>query len=184
VNASHCEFAVPGGALCDSFCDGEIDLTGARAQRIQKYLTAWLNYYLHLNPGYYDYLYGSAAEADVTAALTEYTVDTAPDGLTATGGVGGTVLEWELYESPAVAGYDIHRRLPGESYGGSPDAHVGKASAYVDMQVTSGQVYSYTICSTDSAGNPHQLAEEVGVVAQGPPPGGRRYLPLVVRGQP
>ena len=54
----------------------------------------------------------------------------------------------------------------------------------MDMQVTSRQPYSYTIWSSDSAGNPHQLAEEVSVVAQGPAPDGNRYLPLVVRAQP
>jgi len=163
TGASHCDFMDPGQWACSLVCEGTTD--PARTQLVQKYTTAWLNYYLYLNTDYYDYLYGTQADADVTAGHIERQVDTAPRGLTATGAPGAIRLAWELYAHPIVAGYNAYRRLPGERYTGTAHAQVGRTTTYSDTGVLEGQVYSYTLQSRDSAGNLHQAAEEVSAVA-------------------
>ena len=172
VGASHCDFSDPGNSLCDLVC-GATD--AARRILIQKYMTAWLNYYLHLDvdklTGSYEYLYGTAAGADITAGLIEQRVDTAPRGLTATGIVEAVSLRWELYAHPIIAGYNIYRRLPGQSYTDAPHARVGRTGTYSDTGLAGGQVYSYTLQSYDPAGNLHQVSPEVGAVALPGDPG-------------
>ena len=46
VGASHCDFLDPGNSYCPIFCSGT--LSPARTKMSQRYLTAWLNYYLML----------------------------------------------------------------------------------------------------------------------------------------
>lgn len=166
AGVSHCVFADPGNQFCSLVCNGA---TGADKTRLsRKYMTAWFNYYLHFNPAYYTYLYGSGADADFANGLMdERKVNTAPRGLTAISSGGVVTLTWQLYDHPMVAGYNVYRRLPGQSYPGTPYAHLGPVSLYCDTAVTGGQVYSYTVRSYDSASNLHQVAEEVSMVAQG-----------------
>jgi hypothetical protein len=177
ANASHCDFMDPGHFACEWVCDGTTD--PARTRLIQKYMTAWFSYYLHLNTDHYDYLYGTEADTDVAAGLIERQVDTAPRGLTASGSVEAVALAWELYGHPIVAGHNIYRRLPGGSYTEMPYAQVGRTSTYLDVGLLVGQVYSYTLCSRDSAGNPHQLSGEVSAVPAGST--AWVYLPIILR---
>lgn len=179
AGASHCDFMDPGHWACSLVCEGTTD--PARTQLVQKYTTAWLNYYLQLNTDYYDYLYGTEADADVTAGHIERQVATAPRGLTATGASDAIRLAWELYAHPIVAGYNIYRRLPGESYTDAAYAQVGRTGVYSDTGVLEGQVYSYTLRSRDPAGNLHQAADEVSAVvgADGAPMRVVGYLPAV-----
>jgi dienelactone hydrolase len=162
AGASHCDFADPGNPFCGFVC-GASD--PERTRLIQKYMTAWLNYYMYLNTDSYDFLYGTAADADIAAGLIERQVDTAPRGLTAIGIPEGIVLEWEPYEHPIVAGYNVYRRLAGQSYVDNPHAQVGRTRVYSDTGLAGGQVYSYTLCSCDPVGNLHQVSAEVSAVA-------------------
>lgn len=165
VGASHCDFMDPGYAACSFVCEGDTD--PARTQLTQKYTTAWFNYYLHLNAQSYRYLYGSEADADIAAGRIQAQWDTAPRGFTGQGMDGSTSLRWGLYEHPIVAGYNIYRRPPDQSYAPAPDAQAGRVSTYLDDGLAAGQVYFYTVRSRDLEGNEHQAAAEVRVVVQG-----------------
>ena len=179
VGASHCDFMDPGNWACGLVCEGSTSTE--RTDLAQKYMTAWFNYYLHLNTGDYEYLYGTEGDADIAVGLVERQVDTAPRGLTARGLMAAVALEWELYRHPIVAGYNIYRRLPGEAYSETPYAQIGRGSTYTDTAVTSGQVYSYTLRSYDPAGNLHQPCDEVSAVTQVPT--SWHYLPIVLHTQ-
>jgi dienelactone hydrolase len=160
---SHCVFADPGSFFCSFVCGGA---TGVDKTRLsQKYMTAWLNYYLHFNAGYYGYLYGAQADADVANGLVARQAQTAPRGLSAAAATGAINLTWQVYAHPVVAGYNVYRRLPGQSYSETPYAHLGVLGAYADTSLVGGQVYSYTVRSYDAAGNLHQASSEVSAVA-------------------
>jgi dienelactone hydrolase len=178
VGGSHCDFNDPGHSLCGLLC-GAAD--PARMDLSQKYMTAWLNYYLYLDTGSYDDLYGAGANADVENGLIQRQTDTAPRGLTASGIEQAIRLDWTPYAHPIVAGYDLYRRLRGESYAGTPYARLGRTGTYQDTGVVAGQVYSYTVHSRDAAGNLHQAASEVAAAARGDAPGATTYLPLITR---
>jgi hypothetical protein len=137
---------------------------------------------MHLNTDSYETLYGTAADADIAAGLIGRQVDTAPRGLTATGIPEGIVLEWEPYEHPIVAGYNVYRRLAGQSYVDNPHAQVGRIGVYSDTGLVGGQVYSYTLCSYDPVGNLHQVSPEVSAVAlkvETPEPSD--YMPVIAK---
>jgi dienelactone hydrolase len=76
TNASHCVFADPGNSGCDLLCGG--DKGPELTQLSQKYLTAWLNYYLREQPDDYDYIYGAGADSDIFAGTIRRTVSTSP----------------------------------------------------------------------------------------------------------
>jgi hypothetical protein len=179
VGGSHCDFNDPGNRFCGWIC-GSAD--PARTDLSQKYMTAWLNYYLGLHADEYIYLYGSESDADVDAGRILRQVDTAPSGLEAFGAFEAIRLEWTSYAHPLIAGYNVYRRLPGADFDATPNAQVGRVGTYNDTQVIAGQIYSYTVRSRDANGNVHGPADEVSAVALG---GGTPlwivYLPLVVR---
>jgi dienelactone hydrolase len=176
VGGSHCDFNDPGNPLCGLIC-GSAD--PARTNLGQKYMTAWFNYYLYLDTGSYDDLYGALADADVENGLIQQQTDTAARGLAANGIVQAIRLDWTPYAHPIIAGYDLYRRLPGESYAGTPHARVGRIGMYTDTGVVVGQIYSYTVRSRDAAGNLHQAASEAATMADGDAPGATMYLPLI-----
>ena len=180
VGASHCDFADPGNAFCDMVC-GSSD--PARTQLSQAYMTAWFNYYLYLDTASYDRLYGASSDADVENGLIGRQLDTAPRGLTAVAAGQIIDLEWSLYEHPIIAGYNLYRRQADERYASLPYAQLGRTGHYADRNVVAGQVYSYTVRSRDAAGNVHQAADEVAVLAQGgEPPAFHIYLGLILKG--
>ncbi len=164
AGASHCDFMDPGNPLCYLICGGQADPEKTRL--IQKYTTAWFNYYLHLDTDSFAYLYGAESQLDVAAGRIELQVDTAPRSLMGSGLVGSAALQWELYDHPIVAGYNVYRRLPGETYSEVPSAQVERTGTYVDNTVFGGQAYFYTVRSHDPAGNPHEPADEVSVTVQ------------------
>ena len=177
---SHCVFTDPGNFFCSFACSGTVGAD--KTQLSQKYMTAWFNYYMYFNTGYYSYLYGASADADVASGVIVRQVQTAPRGLTAVGLTGTINLSWQVYNQPVVAGYNVYRRLPGQSYSEVPHAHLGLLGAYADTGVVSGQVYSYTVRSYDAAGNLHQVSYEVSAVARTPfVPTAWVYLPIVQR---
>lgn len=182
VGASHCDFMDPGQSFCALVCGGSTD--SQRTRSIQKTMTAWFNYYLHLDTDYYTYLYGAEADADIAAGKVERQVDTAPRGLGATGLAEAVALAWELYEHPIVAGYNLYRRLPGEAYTETPRAQVERTFTYLDVGLQAGQVYSYTLRSRDAAGNLHQSSSEVSAVPGDAMAWAYLYLPIVLRTQP
>lgn len=166
IGANHCAFADPGPGFC--ICGGE---SGPEITQLsQKYMTAWLNYYLQLKTGYYDYLYGIHADADTTDPATIIrTVKTAPRNITAQYLPEAILLQWELYAHPQVAGYQIFRRLPGENFSESPLGSVGSQNSYYDAGLLAGQTYIYSLRSVDPAGNGHQLShEEIGEITAVP----------------
>ena len=75
VGGSHCDFNDPGGALCGVICS---PADPARAELSQAYMTAWFNYYLHLDDGSYEQLYGETADADVREGRIEREAHTEP----------------------------------------------------------------------------------------------------------
>ena len=158
VDASHCVFADPGNSGCDLLCGGD---TGPELTQLsQKYMTAWLNYYLREQPDNYDYVYGAGADADIVAGTIRRTVSTSPRNLSAQGIPGAIELQWTAYEQAMVAGYHIYRRQPGQSFPESPLSSSGLSSSYLDKQVTDGQTYIYKLRSYDPAGNLHQESGE------------------------
>jgi dienelactone hydrolase len=179
VEASHCDFMDPGQPLCTLVCTGDTD--PQRTRLIQKTTTAWFNYYLHLNTDAYTYLYGAHAQTDIDSGRIERQVDTAPKGLTTVGMADAIALGWERYEHPIVAGYNIYRRLPGETYAETPQAQVGPTSTYLDVGLQPGQTYSYTLRSRDNAGNRHQPSGEVSAVPTGSVTCMSVYLPIILR---
>ena len=164
VGASHCDFMDPGYGACSLVCEGDTD--PARTQLAQKYTTAWLNYYLHSDVRSYEYVYGGEAEADVAAGRIDAQWDAAPKGVTGQIVAGAASLQWELYEHPMVAGYNIYRRLPEQSYTATPHAQVGRVANYLDEGLAAGQAYCYAVRSHDPAGNEHPAADEVCIGAQ------------------
>lgn len=178
VGASHCDFTDPGSPFCGWVC-GEASPT--RTQLSQKMMTAWLNYYQHLQTGYYTYLYGTQARADIDAGHIVSQVDTAARGLQATGRIAQIELTWQRTDHPIVVGYNVYRKTKGIGYGQTPYARVDTATAFTDTSVTTGQVYTYTVCSHDAAGNEHQCAVKVSASATAPDiPEKPFYLPLVI----
>lgn len=182
VGASHCDFMDPGQSFCTLICGGSTD--PQRTRLIQKIMTAWFNYYLHLDTDYYTYLYGAEAGADIAGDRIERHVDTAPHGLGAMALAEAVALAWQLYEHPIVAGYNLYRRLPGEAYTETPHARVGRTFTYLDVGLQAGQVYSYTLRSRDPAGNLHQPSGEVSAVPGDATAWAHVYLPVVLRIRP
>jgi hypothetical protein len=180
--ASHCDFADPGSRFCSFLC-GATDQNRTRLS--QKYMTAWFNYYLHYDASYYNYLFGSEADADVTGGHIQRQVATAPRTVQATGQEHAVLLAWTLYNHPMVTGYHAYRRAGEEAYPATPQIRTGKAGNYLDSSLVSGQTYSYMLCSHDPAGYEHQLSPEFTARTSGaaPPPNTEEhlYLPLLLR---
>jgi dienelactone hydrolase len=182
AGASHCDFSDPGNALCYWVCDGSEDPTGLRPQLIQKYMTAWFNYYMYYDTAYYDYLYGSEADADIADSLIECQLDTAPRDVAATGQHRAVLLEWTLYDHPVVAGYNAYRRQTGEVYPDVPQIHAGPTDSHLDKGLAGEETYFYVLCSRDAAGHEHQLSPEVNATTLGEgPPEEKIYLPCVFK---
>ena len=159
ANASHCAFADPGNSGCDLLCGGD---TGPEMTQLsQKYMTAWLNYYLHEQPLFYDYLYGANAESDISSGMVQRLLKTSPQDFSANGLHAAIELEWALYEQAMIAGYHIYRRLPGQPFSKTPYASPGFEPGFIDTQVLSGQTYFYKLRSYDPAGNEHEESVEV-----------------------
>lgn len=171
VGASHCDFVDPGDPfnLCSVVCDGDTD--PARTELSQKYMTAWLNYYLHYNTDYYDYLYGSEADSDISGGLIERLIDTAPRDVAATGQIKAVLLEWTLYDHPVVAGYNIYRRQMGEAYPDTPQSDAWRVSSHLDEGLAGGETYFYVLCNRDAAGHEHEHSSKVNAttLGEGPP---------------
>jgi dienelactone hydrolase len=171
VGASHCDFMDPGDPLnlCSVFCDGDTD--PARTQLVQKYMTAWFNYYVHYDTDYYDYVYGTEADSDIASGHIERQVDTAPRDVAATGQYKAVLLEWMLYDHPVVAGYNAYRRQMAETYPAVPQIHAGPTNSHLDEGLAGGETYYYVLCSRDAAGHEHELSSEVSAttLGEGPP---------------
>jgi len=165
TGASHCVFVDPGNVACSLICGGA---TGpAMTQLSQKYMTAWLNYYLYEQPDDYDHIFGVGADADIDAGTIWRTASTSPQNLSVRGMAGAVELQWTVYEQPMVAGYQIYRRLSDQSYTDTPLASTGLRSSYLDTQVSGRQTYIYKLRSHDPAGNLHQETEEITVTLEG-----------------
>ncbi len=160
--ASHCVFPDPGNSFCSWTCQGNDG--DQETELSQKYMTAWLNYYLYYETAYYDYLFGSTMLADVRANLIASAADTAPDNVAAMGLLESNQLSWSKYNHVMVAGYTVQRRLVPGTYPGSPAAVLGAVNSYQDTAVTPELTYGYKVASRDAAGNLHQWSEEVTAV--------------------
>lgn len=168
ANGTHCDFPDPGGQFCGLTCG---DADAGRRTLSQKYMTAWLNYYLQYRTGYYDYLYGAQADQDRSAGKISDLVDTAPHGLAGSASTGGVELNWQVYAHPEISGYRLFRRLTGENYPATPYVQLGVIGAFTDTNVQAGQTYFYFLKSYDPAGNEHAASSEVGFQVPGVEPG-------------
>lgn len=145
----------------------------------QEYMTAWFNYYLHRNTDYYTYLYGTEADADVSAGLIERQMASSPRGVVASDSIRAVYLAWHLYDHPIVAGHNIYRRVPGENYPNLPNVQVGRRSSYLDTGLAGERIYHFRLCRRDPAGNLHQLSDEVSAISWAS--GECTFLPLILR---
>lgn len=199
AEASHCDFMVTDQALhilgCSILC-GSYD--EARATLIQRYATAWFNYYLREQADYYAYLYGPEADADVSEGrVAERDARTNVRGASAVAAGQRIQLTWTASEYPVVAGYSIYRCTQSGQYASRPYAVVGRQASYLDTNVQAGQRYYYVVRSYDAAGNEHHASAEVSAATEplaptqtpglqpteSPPPenGTRTYLPFLYR---
>lgn len=177
VDASHCVFADPGSSFCGLTCDGTIDPTMTRLSR--KLMTAWFNYYLQEKTEFYDYLFGDQLSADIAAYKIIFKAATYPRGVTAVGLPESIKISWQLPNYPIIAGYELFRRLSGDTFPSSPQMTTGITNSYVDEGLTASQPYEYTVRSVDLAGNLHQLSNVVTAVPREIK--GKIHLPAVIK---
>ena len=176
IGASHCVFADPGNAGCDLLCGG---IAGPeKTQLSQKYMTAWLNYYLQRQPQFFGYLYGAQADADISAGRIKRLKSTSPENFSAQGLPGVIKLDWTVYEQGMISGYHIYRRLPGQPFPSAPYAYPGLVSGYWDTQAAGGQPYIYMLRSYDPAGNQHDKSAEA--KTQSLQPARQLWMPFLV----
>ncbi len=162
VGASHCVFSDPGSSFCGWICDGIV--SEQMTTLSQKYMTAWFNYYVQLQPLYYDYLYGPYAQADESTNDIIIIKDNAPNQLQASVLKGAVELQWESYDHPIINGYHIYRRLSEDPAFSQPLATVGITSLFRDNTVVAGEEYVYAIASYDTANNRHELSNQVTIL--------------------
>jgi predicted dienelactone hydrolase len=167
TNGNHCDFVDTPDALqraaCYFICGGTYD--AARVQTMESYTTAWFNYYLRGHTEYYPYLYGAAAQADISAGRVTATVNTAPRKVTAQGQIAVIALSWELSNNPLVAGYNVYRSTVSGAHPAAPTYQTGRAAGFLDNSVITEQPYFYQVASRDAAGGEHQLSAEVSATA-------------------
>ena len=143
ADSSHCDYMVTDAALerwaCYLLCGGEYD--EGRVSLIQRYSTAWLNYYLKGDLAYYHYVYGVGfAQPESEGAYTS-TLDTSPRNLRAIGDATGARLDWEVCDYAIVAGYNVYRWPQGQPCPASPVAQIGRVGDYHDTGATHGVLY-------------------------------------------
>ncbi len=169
ANGSHCDFMNTDNPLyrsgCYFLCGGQF--SAERLRLIERYMTAWFNYYLQGEAEYYTYLYGDRANEDIQAGLLTRDLQTAPRGVVAMGQPSAVRLSWTLSIYPIIASYNIYRSQQSGTYPSVPYAQVGRESSYVDANVAPGQRYFYVLRSRDTAGNEHQPSSEVNAVPGG-----------------
>ena len=161
-DASHCVFADPGTSFCSFICGGGTNPEMTTASK--KYMSAWFNYYVQLKPEYYDFLFGTQAQADVDTGLIKLTTDTATTNLVAGNFLNNVQLTWDSYNHPILAGYQIYRQLAEDPSFGPPLVNVGLIDSYIDSEAVRGQKYIYAVRSFDTAGNMHNLSKEVEII--------------------
>jgi dienelactone hydrolase len=165
--ASHCDFSAPGNDFCYLVCGGSDDQSDLRTQLVQKYMTAWLNYYLQYDTDSFDYLYGPESDSDITGGLIEREAHTAPRDVRASGRAEAVLLEWIPYDHPVVTGYYAYRRRAGEVYPDLPQMEVGLTGNHVDESLAAGETHFYVLCSHDGVGHEHQRSPEVSATTLG-----------------
>jgi pimeloyl-ACP methyl ester carboxylesterase len=178
--ASHCDFTAPGNDFCYLVCGGSDDQSDLRTQLVQKYMTAWLNYYLQYDTDSFDYLYGQEANSDITTGLIERQMDTAPRDVQASGRAEAVLLEWTPYDHPMISGYYAYRRRAGEEYPDVPQIEAGLTGNHEDEGLAVGETYYYVLCCHDEVGQEHQRSPEVGA-ATFADLSESLYIPLVTR---
>jgi dienelactone hydrolase len=184
-SAHQARYIQPDGRHCDFMDTTEIQarragylvcfppgrFSPARLQRIERYTTAWLNYYLCGLAGGYTYLFGASEQADEAAGLIHASIRTAVRGLTATthasGEGDGIALAWDHPGYPAIAGYNVYRGIAPGRESATLLAQTEPCAGYLDQDVTPGQGYYYAVYSRDAAGNEHQLGPGAGGLAPG-----------------
>jgi dienelactone hydrolase len=171
ADGSHCDFMDTDDSLarmgCYFVCGGDFD--SARVQLVERYTTAWFNYYLKAEPDHFLYLYGGKADEDIRAARFTRDFHTAPRDLAADSQPGAVDLSWTVTDYPIIAGYNIYRTEQSGSYPGTPYLQLGLVASHTDTAVVPGRRYFYRLCSRDAAGNEHQPSGEVNTVAGGAP---------------
>jgi len=159
TGASHCDFLDPGNSYCALFCGGTSDAT--RTALSQRYMTAWLNYYLLSKDEYFAVLFGDGLAQDIANNSISAEYANQPRGFQGFGTSKWVLLSWEVYDLPILDGYNIYRREPGGVYPSQPYRQVDLTGSHTDEAVSTGEQYGYKICSYDLGGNQHQCSAEI-----------------------
>ena len=176
TSANHCDFLDPGNSYCALFCGGTTD--ASRTVIIQRFMTAWLNYYLQFRDEYFTIIYADGLAQDIAQNLISAEFVNQPRGFQGFGINQWILLTWELYDHPVLGGYNIYRRESGGVYPSQPYHQLGLTGSFVDSAVSPGEQKIYKICSYDQGGNQHQCAPEVIITAGESVP---VLLPLIMR---
>ena len=148
-DGGHCDFLDPGiplaASVCGLICGGYSE---SRLAMIERYSSAWHNYYIGLDTDFYGVLYGAQADADVEAGLVERVLETAPRGVRVASRAGAIELLWVPFDHPIIAGYNIYRSQESGVYYGPPYAVLGEQSGYVDADTVPGREYSLPGCQS------------------------------------
>lgn len=165
VNANHCDPLDPASAACSLFC-GATD--PARQLVYRRYVTGWFEFWLRCDPTYYEWVYGSKVQDDVTMGRVTYDADPDPgpidpcvgvappevQGLRAFRSGGDVALRWDpVTASPAVIEYRAYRSLSMPFVFGPPFDVVASPSALDPMAIgTSPELFFYQVRAVNSVG--------------------------------
>ena len=162
VNGSHCDYMdVPSShhfavETCSRLCGKAF--SEERLRLVERYTTAWFNYYLKADTAGYDHIFGAGLSDDVQAERIVADIATAPGGLKAEAAGSGVHLTWSAYDILPVAGYHIYRAETEGQFGEQPLASGGRLGTYVDASAVPGHTYFYALASYDPAGQEHGRA--------------------------
>lgn len=162
VNGSHCDYMdVPSShsfyvETCSRLCGKAF--SEERLRLVERYTTAWFNYYLKADTAGYDHIFGARLSDDVQAERIVADIATASGGLKAEATGSEVHLTWSACDIAPVAGYHIYRAETEEQFGEQPLADSGRLGAYVDASAVPGHTYFYALASYDPAGQEHSRA--------------------------
>ena len=165
VGATHCDPLDPSSASCNLFCGAA---TAPRQALYRRYVTGWFEFWLRCDASYFDWVYGSYVQADLTAGTVTYTADPdpgprdpCPPGLPPgpvtrllawkTG--GDVALSWDaVVANPAVTSYRWYRTQTMPFVFGTPDGSVAALTATDVGGVGGAPRFFYQVRAVNAAG--------------------------------
>ena len=92
--------------------------------------------------------------------VPDTTAPATPRGLTATASVGGIALDWADNSEPDLAGYNVSRRVVGETGFTKLNGALLRDSKYDDTKAPVGKTSYYRVTAVDKAGNESNFAAD------------------------